>query len=183
MVQNDVYHQLHSGFPSDIFRIGFLDAPYHLSSFWTKLTEIGGTPKMRSAPKWPKNSLMKSGWKSKWPERNKSRTLWIRSCYLFFYWSLIEFLLNFYSILIVLGIRLSDSNRIPFRFRSDSDQIPIGLPLDSHRIPIWFPSDSHQMPIGIPSDSHRIPDSHQTSNGLFGTSFRLFRTFTEFLLN
>ena len=47
MVKNNVFHQPHS-VAQMTFRIGFLDAHYHLSSFWTKLTEIGGTPMMWS---------------------------------------------------------------------------------------------------------------------------------------
>ena len=34
----------------------FLDAFHHLSLFWTKLSEIGGTPTIWSPPKWPKYS-------------------------------------------------------------------------------------------------------------------------------
>ena len=39
----------------------FLDDFHHLSLFWTKLSEIGGTPTIWSPPKWPKYS--KKWWK------------------------------------------------------------------------------------------------------------------------
>ena len=55
-VKNDIFHHTHLVTQMIIFKIVFLDAFHHLSLFWTKLSEIGDTPTIRSPPKWPKYS-------------------------------------------------------------------------------------------------------------------------------